>query len=317
MLALFSSVALAGFLAIGEGTTVVLTDIGAADPNSKSRALVGEVCAVSGGGLTSNGDGWWKGGLACANGNTYTFQSVGVAVVGDSALPRSVTATAIAGQLGSSIVLPTAVLPVHVLVGAGTEPEVAPPPPAAGANDEAPTESLRRAVAAGEPVKLLALNAEDAFYGDRATVVGRLCYPTDSMTLYDGGWHGGPVECWDGASYYFYKVALGVDPTHSPVDPATFGTGGEEGGVLGGVVGGLVGALGDGGTGNLEHGRRVKITDIHSEDAFYADKARLIGKQCTVDGDLHVQAYGEPWYGGGLKCKKDSYYFYKVAVDVK
>lgn len=322
MLALIVSLASAGTLVIGEGTTVVLTDIAAGDPNAKLRALVGEVCAVSAGGLGSGGDGWWTGALGCADGKSYTFRQVAVAVVGDAALPRSVTAPAIAAQLGNTIVLPAAGSGSGILgiIGSGTgglgattsAPAVATAPSSVA---EAPAESLRRPVTPGEPVKLLALNAEDAFYNDRATVVGRLCYPTDTMTLYEGGWHGGPVECWDGASYYFYKVALGVDPTHQPVDPSTFG--GVEGGVLGGVIGGAVGGTLGLDPGNIEHGRRVKIVDVSPEDAFYGDRAKLVGKQCTVDGDLHLQTYGEPWYGGGLKCKKDSYYFYKVSVETK
>ncbi len=304
---LLVALAQAGTLAIGPGTVVVVADIKSSDPNAATRALVGEVCQVGVDGIESTGDSWWAGSLDCANGSSYTFKAVSVAVVGDAALPRSVSASAVAGQIGTSINFP-----------GGSIITTAPPPVPAASS--APADAIRRALVVGEPVTILAIHPEDAFYNDRATIAGKTCYPTDAMTLYDGGWHGGPVACWDGATYYFYKAAMGADPTHAPVDPATlsaYGTGyggliggGVEGGVLGGVIGSV-------GLDVIDHGTRVKILDVSPEDAFYEDRRKLIGKTCQVDGDLHQQDAADIWYGGGVLCKKDSYYFYKVSVEVK
>ena len=80
---LLATLAHAGSLFIGPDTVVVVTDIGSGDTNAASRTLVGEVCAVATAGLSSGGDGWWKGGLSCADGKAYTFTKVGVAVAGD------------------------------------------------------------------------------------------------------------------------------------------------------------------------------------------------------------------------------------------
>ncbi len=310
---LLVALAQAGTLAIGPGTVVVVADIKSSDPNAATRALVGEVCQVGADGLSSTGDTWWAGNLDCANGSAYSFKAVSVAVVGDAALPRSVSATAVAGQIGTSINFP-----------AGSVAPVVAPPPATlslvGTGTAAPAAAIRRALVVGEPVTVLDIHPEDAFYNDRGTITGKTCYPTDTMTLYEGGWHGGPVACWDGATYYFYKAALGADATHAPVDPATlagYGTGyggliggGVEGGVLGGVIGNVALDV-------IEHGTRVKILDVSPEDAFFDDRRKLIGKTCQVDGDLHQQDAADIWYGGGVLCKKDSYYFYKVSVEVK
>lgn len=177
-------------------------------------------------------------------------------------------------------------------IGASPEPATPAAPPA---GPSTPAGAIDRALVVGEPVTILAVHPEDAFYNDRDAIVGKTCYPTDAMTLYDGGWHGGPLACWDGATYYFYKAAMGADPSHVPVDPAMLG----------------------GGVDVIQHGTRVKILDVSPEDAFYDDRKKLVGKSCQVDGDLHQQDMAGIWYGGGVLCKKDSYYFYKVSVEVK
>ncbi|MBM4389892.1 MAG: hypothetical protein FJ090_02110 [Deltaproteobacteria bacterium] len=288
---LLVALALAGTLVIGPGTIVVVADIKSSDPNAATRTLVGEVCQVGMDGLASTGDGWWAGGLDCANGSAYGFTAVSVAVVGDAALPRSVSAGAVAAELGSSITFPAR------LEGATGLAVPIPPAalPLAPAGPSTPAGAIDRALVVGEPVTILAVHPEDAFYNDRAAIVGKTCYPTDAMTLYDGGWHGGPLACWDGATYYFYKAAMGADPSHVPVDPAMLG----------------------GGVDVIQHGTRVKILDVSPEDAFYDDRKKLVGKSCQVDGDLHQQDMAGIWYGGGVLCKKDSYYFYKVSVEVK
>jgi hypothetical protein len=306
------SSAWAGSLTLGTGTVVVVTDVASTDPNKGDRAaLLGEVCAVGKTPLVSSGDGWWKGSLACANGVVYTTTAVSVAVPGTLPQPRSVSATAIAAQIDKTIRFDASATPA---TPAPAPVVVAPPPPAGP--DGAPADSLRRVVHAGEAVRIVGLSREDAYYSDRESIVGKDCYPTDEMSYNDDGWHGGPMACWDGDTYYFYKVGLAPDPTHANQD-----LGGASGGVAGGALGGVIGGYPDGGgdapaPGSLDDGTRVTIRDVAPDDAFYSDRTSLIGKQCKVTGDLHPQG-GGGWYGGGLTCKKNYYYFYKVRVDVK
>jgi len=309
LIALFSlSTAWAGSLTLGTGTVVVVTDLGASDPNKAERgALIGEVCAVGKTPLVSSGDGWWKGSLACANGVVYSASAVQVAVPGTTAQPRSVSATAIAGQIDKTIKFDASATPAAPTV-------VAPPPPPAPT--VAPSESLRRVVRPGEAVRIVALSPEDAYYSDREGIVGKTCYPTDEMSYNDDGWHGGPMSCWDGDTFYFYKVGLAPDPTHSNQDIGA----GDQGGVMGGVLGGVLGGYDNGGdtaaAGGYDEGTKVIIRDVAPDDAFFADRSTLVGKKCKVTGDLHPQGQGG-WYGGGLTCKKNYYYFYKVKVDAE
>lgn len=290
----------AGTLTVGAGTVVVVADVGATDAHVATRAtLIGEVCTVSDGGLSSVGDGWWKGSLACADGEQYSFGSVSVSVPGTQASARSIVPRELARQLGSTIQLPQATAGVASPGGPSfTEPR--------GGSTAAPSEGLRRSILPGEPVTLLALHPEDAYYGDRGEVLGRQCWATDSMSQNDPGWFGGPMSCWDGNTYYFYKVALIVDPTHPAVNL-------EEGGFEGGNVRGLLGSLEVGDV--IEDGRRVKITEISPDDPLFADRMKVIGKTCVVTGDLREQEPGGRWFGGGLTCKRDYFYFYKIRVD--
>ena len=62
-------------------------------------------------------------------------------------------------------------------------------------------------------------------------------------------------------------------------------------------------------------GSVVKVVDIHSEDAYFSDKANIIGKTCTLDENSSFKD-GE-WHGGPVHCGTDSYYFYKAAYQVK
>lgn len=306
---LFAFPAFAGSLQVGAGTTVVVADIGATDVNSGARAnLLGEVCQVGASGLSSAGDGWWKGTLSCADSVTYTFSAVSLSVPGTQAQPRSIAPKELARQIGATIVFPStsagsAASTVAPIVGAA---RIAP------TGNAAPTEAIRRNLQAGEPVTLLALHPDDAYYSSKEEVLGRQCYPTDTMSQNEPGWHGGPVTCWDGQTYYFYKVALADDPTHEP-------------GVVGGVQAGpdlsdLLGSMGAtsaDGTTVIEDGRKVKVTEISPDDAFFSDRMRVLGKTCTVTGDLHEQDPGGGWYGGGLTCKRDYFYFYKIRIEVR
>ena len=295
---------MAGNLQVGAGTTVVVVDVGPADANAPARGtLFGEVCRVDGAGLTSLGDGWWKGNLACADGATYAFSAVSLAVPGTQVLPRSIAPKELSRQIGSNIVFSSAPTPAKAAVT---------PEARTDGSRVAPEGAIRRTLGAGEPVTLLALHPDDAYFESRGEVLGRQCYPTDSMSQNEPGWHGGPVTCWDGTTYYFYKVALTDDPTHER---------GVEGGVVGGEsLGDLLGALSgrtEAGGMIIEDGHKVKVTEVSPDDAFFSDRMRVLGKTCTVTGDLHEQEPGGGWFGGGLTCKRDYFYFYKIRIEVR
>lgn len=310
---LVASLAHAGSLVLGTGTVVVVTDIAPGDALARDRAtLLGEVCAVGATPLSSSGDGWWKGTLNCGNGNTYTPSAIAVVVPGTSAQPRSVSASTIAQQLGKSIRFPSAgTASAPPAAASAAAPEADPRLYPARAPEPAPPEAIRRPIGAGEAVRIVGLSSQDAYYPDRGSVIGKTCYPTDHMSQNAEGWHGGPMRCWDGENYYFFMVALAVDPTHSSVDLPT----GSEG-----YAAPVSPFAEDDGlslpAGTLADGTPVVIRGISEEDAFYNDRAEFIGKECRVTGDLHPQGDGD-WFGGGLTCKKKYYYFYKVRVDRK
>ncbi len=78
-------------------------------------------------------------------------------------------------------------------------------PPAAGAVDGIrATESIP----SGARVKILDVASDDAYYGDRTNMVGKLCTMQEASSLKEVEWHGGSINCDDGSSYYLYKAAL-------------------------------------------------------------------------------------------------------------
>ena len=294
-----------GELLIGPGTVVVVADVGGADPNAMERgALLGEVCVVGTPALYSKGAGWWRGRLHCADHVTYNVTGVAVGVPGAAVLPPAFSGATLASQLGKSIKFDVPVAPAGAVASAVPAPVIVASPTVA------PEAALRRAAAAGEAVRILAISPEDAFYNDAASIIGRNCYPTEAMRYHEDGWQGGPISCWDGQGYYFYKAALGADPSHSdlklPVEPSV-GDGPvapvppkrEE-------IGPVAGAL--------REGTRVKILAVSSDDAFFAESGALVGRRCRVTGDLHPQADGV-WFEGGLTCGSRYLYLSKVKVE--
>jgi hypothetical protein len=157
------------------------------------------------------------------------------------------------------------------------------------------------ALPSGEQVRITDLSTEDAFYGDRSSIIGQICV-TDGASTYNGdGWQGGAVkDCGNGSTYYFYKAAyVDLGPAPTPSVPAAS----------------LVPAIpGLRATRSLPSGTRVKILDIHSEDAYYPDRSTMLGKVCTLGEDSSFKD-GE-WHGGSISCDDgSSYYFYKAAYE--
>ena len=73
---------------------------------------------------------------------------------------------------------------------------------------------------------------------------------------------------------------------------------------------------------DLASGSSVQITNVSTEDAYYASRSDLIGKKCTVGADgLDISGKGNTatgsWYSGPVTCEGGtSYYFYQVSLNV-
>jgi len=149
-------------------------------------------------------------------------------------------------------------------------------------------------VYSGTRVRILAVSPEDAYYGTRHSIEGK-------VGRVEGTWSKMGEPCWfagqfyadDGSSNYFYQAAVEILSGGEVADscPPTASTA------------------------SLTEGTRVKVLAIHSEDAYHSDAARIIGIQGKVSGDLHSN--GGCWMGGGFTADDGTYYyFYKAAVEV-
>ncbi len=136
-------------------------------------------------------------------------------------------------------------------------------------------------IANGTAVTILDISPEDAYYPDMASIVGKSCTATADLSWSDANYYSGPVSCTDGSSYYFYQAAFEVGAS----------------------------------SGIISSGTAFTIADVSPEDAYYADRASIIGKSCYADGDLYVSEGS--WYTGQVQCTDNtSYYFYQVATSV-
>lgn len=146
-------------------------------------------------------------------------------------------------------------------------------------------------IPAGHNVRVLSIQSDDAYYADRANIEGRECVTTADTTINDG-FQGGAVSCGTD-SYYFYKATL-VDVG---VAPATAGA--------------VDGARAKE---SVPSGARVKILDVATDDAYYSDRANIVGKLCTTQEATSLKDV--EWHGGSINCDDGStYYFYKAALE--
>lgn len=81
-----------------------------------------------------------------------------------------------------------------------------------GAAPAAPSSAVagtraKESLPSGTRVKILDVAADDAYYSDRTTIIGKLCTLQEASSFKDGEWHGGSITCDDASSYYFYKAA--------------------------------------------------------------------------------------------------------------
>ena len=119
---------------------------------------------------------------------------------------------------------------------------------------------------AGERVTILDVSSEDAYYADRYGMIGKSCTTQEYTSFKDGGWHGGSVRCADGTDYYFYKAALRDDGYDTNFGSGSSGYAVPPAGVALSAV---------------PIATRVKIVDLSPEDAYYPDKATIVGKHSS------------------------------------
>lgn len=154
--------------------------------------------------------------------------------------------------------------------------------------------SARAPIGAGRTVTVVDLSSEDAYFSDKATIVGKSCTTQEETSYKEVGWHGGSVSC-GVDSYYFYKAGL------SDQGP---GSGGSGQAVPKGVAMSAVPA-----------GIRVKLLDLSPDDAYYSDKAAIVGQHCVTKDATTDNGGG--WHGGAIVCGTNDYYFYKVKLEVE
>ncbi len=248
--------------AVAAGHQVRVSEISSEDAYYADRASIeGQIC-VTDGASTYNGDGWQGGSVKdCGNGSTYYFYKAAYVDLG--------AAPAVAVPTGSLV------------------PAI-------------PGLRATRALPNGTRVKVLDIHADDAYYSDRSTMLGKLCTLTEESSFKDAEWHGGGVSCDDGSTYYFYKAAY--EEQVAAARPAGGGGAAAAAGVAGVA------------TYPVPSGSRVKIADIHSEDAYYSTRSSIIGKICTLDEESSFK--DGSWHGGPAHCGGESYYFYKAAYTV-
>lgn len=127
---------------------------------------------------------------------------------------------------------------------------------------------------------------DDLYAPQRSTLVGQTCTVTAELHRNDGAWYGGDVTCPDaGGYYYFYKVAFDVSGEANATQS----------------------------TAPLTAGSSLVVQDIAPDDAYYPERASIIGQSCTVASSLTPTGEGSGWYGGDVNCTNGSYYyFYKM-----
>lgn len=151
-------------------------------------------------------------------------------------------------------------------------------------------EDLGDNVAGGKKVTIVDVSSDDAYYSNRLDLVGMVCTVDGDLHRNEDLWYGGGMKCPDGGKY-FYKVQVASGK-------AKVGAAAASGGRL---------------SGSIASGTRVTITDVSSEDAYYADRGSIIGKSCTTADATSDNGGG--WHGGQIHCDDgESYYFYKAAL---
>lgn len=158
-----------------------------------------------------------------------------------------------------------------------------------GATPEKITAAYGEFVPGGTYLKITDLSASDPLYSSRKSLTGKTCtVDTDGLVSTGGSWYGGPVNCDNGKSYYFYQFTFDILKEAS-ASASTCASGAFSGATL-------------------AAGTRVKILDISSLDAYYPDRSKIIGKEGYVGNDFGNS--GGCWFGGAFTADDGTYYYF-------
>ncbi len=164
--------------------------------------------------------------------------------------------------------------------------------PAAAAS--CPPGAATSGFAEGARVRVVGIHPDDAYHPTAASIIGAVGKVSGDLHSNDGCWMGGGFTADDGTYYYFYKAAvvgLGAGGTPTVTGERFMGP-------------------------NVTRGRKFRIVALHPDDAFYDDRASIIGKSCSATDAMAAQEKG--WYSGPARCTDGSeYYFFKVGVIVE
>lgn len=158
-----------------------------------------------------------------------------------------------------------------------------------------------QSLAEGSRVQVLAVHPDDAYWDVRKQLEG-----TEGLVagdLHNNGnscWFGGGFTADDGEYSYFYKAAVRVlaqakapgtsTAAAQPTCPEGVAT-----------------------NESIPKGHRVKIVDVHPDDAYYASRFDILGKSGTVDETL--EQTGACWYAGSVVSDGgDHWYFFRASV---
>ena len=147
---------------------------------------------------------------------------------------------------------------------------------------------------AGETYKVVAVSPDDAFYADRAAIIGMVGTFTEPGST-DGCFLGGEMVFTDGSSKYFYRVQVAPSSGGAVAmpEPAPWG-------------------CPPGAVSHVREGERIRILHIHNQDAYYNSRGMYEGKWGRPQG---MSVSDSPCYFGGSFNMDDgsSLYFYKAS----
>lgn len=148
----------------------------------------------------------------------------------------------------------------------------------------------------GTRFEIIEVPESDAYHDDRDEIEGKTGTLTDAKTIDKDGYVSGTIETDDGESYYFYQVKLGKTDTKEPKDKVKKTASSDIKFV----------------TGTIKKGTSVYVADISTDDAYYSDRHKYIGKKGKViKSDMTMKDDG--YYAGDFEYEDGSTsYFYKA-----
>ncbi len=135
----------------------------------------------------------------------------------------------------------------------------------------------------GQSGRLSEIGPDDAYLSSASQYLGLTCTAKADLSDSGGGWFSGPADC-NGQDMYFFQARFtGASSASASADAALP----------------RVGTL-------------VRVTAIGDADAYYGDRANIIGKRCAVLEGFSTSSGGGGWFAGPMLCDGSEFYFYQV-----